>query len=172
VGPDVEANCKVTAFPPYVDTPRCTLYYMLRHVSICVDLRLHLATYVYTVMSVYVRLRLATRCRQRMSTCVDTVDACRHTSSISYCRSGCHFPILLDRSAHDHPLTVLSASPKFSSSGFSHICLHRSECVDIGLCRSTYVDRRRPTSTNVDQLCLQDIDTGRQTGLPTLRLRG
>jgi hypothetical protein len=30
------------AFPPYVDAPRCMLFYVLRHVSICVNLRLRL----------------------------------------------------------------------------------------------------------------------------------
>ena len=141
---------------------------MLRHVSICVDLRLRPAMYVYAVVSVYVRLRLATRCRLRMSTCVDTVDTRRHTSSISNADLA---SILLfywiGQLMAILPLFYL-VSTKFSSSGFSHICLHRSKCVDIGLCRSTDVDRR----PDVDQLCLHGIDTGRQTGLSTLRLQG
>ncbi|KAJ7887973.1 hypothetical protein B0H13DRAFT_2533665 [Mycena leptocephala] len=45
-----------------------TLFYVLRHVSICVDLRLRPAMYVYAVVLVYMRLRLATRCRLRAST--------------------------------------------------------------------------------------------------------
>jgi hypothetical protein len=83
VWPDRQSLIVFTAFPPHVDAPRCTLFYVLRHVSICVDLQLRPAMYVYAVMSVYLRLRLATRCRLRMSTCVNTVDARRHTSSIS-----------------------------------------------------------------------------------------
>jgi hypothetical protein len=37
--------------------------------------------------------------------------------------------------------TVLLVSTKFSSSGFSHICLHRSKCVDISLGAWTGLDK-------------------------------
>jgi hypothetical protein len=53
LGPVYHVAEAITAFPPYVDAPKCTLFYVLRHVSICVDLRLRPAMYVYTDVGVH-----------------------------------------------------------------------------------------------------------------------
>ncbi|KAJ7836724.1 Alpha/Beta hydrolase protein [Mycena leptocephala] len=81
----VQLSC-LTAFPPRVDTPRCTWSYVGRHAATCIDLWLSPATYVYTEMSVYMQLHAATRRRRgpstrrlRLSTCVHSVDTGRHT---------------------------------------------------------------------------------------------
>jgi hypothetical protein len=136
----------------YVPTlRRRTPVYVGLRAATCVDLRLRPATYVYTVMSVYVRLRLATRCRHglstrrlRMSTCVDSVDARRHTS-VSF--------IMLFYRIGQFMYPVPQNWVRYV-----YICLHQSTCVYIGLCRSTYVDQGRPMSTNVD-ICRRAVST-------------